>query len=76
MKLILRTNEFVQINKLSTFDHISLQQRLLDVIREKLTSSRHKTFMYGTVTEKNTLKNLGGFGPIQDERTVSFRTKN
>ncbi|CAB3998654.1 Hypothetical predicted protein [Paramuricea clavata] len=48
------------------------KQRLLDIYREKFASTRHKTFKYGTVTEKNSLKHRAGFGPIQDEETVSF----
>ena len=45
------------------------KQRLLDIYRERLPSSRHETFKYGTVSDKNSLKRLGGFGPIQYERT-------
>ena len=59
-----------------TFDDILLQQRLLDIYREKVTSSRHKTFKYGTVSDKNHLKHQAGFGPIQDEETVSFGIYN
>jgi hypothetical protein len=52
--------------------YILPQQRLLDIYREKCASSRHKTFKYGSVTEKNGLKHKAGFGPIQDDETVSF----
>ena len=49
----------------------NLQQRLLNIYREKVPSTRHKTFKYGSVSEKNDLKHKAGFGPVKDEETVS-----